>query len=210
MLLDKIKWLGQASFRIENKGKVIYIDPWKIKNPQKADVIFITHEHFDHFSSEDIENIVVERSYLVMPFGVEVNIRKKHNLIRVKPGDTKEIDGIRFSTVKAYNINKNFHPKLKAWVGYIIELDGEKIYHAGDTDLIPEMEEINADIALLPVGGTYTMDVDEALLAAQRVKAKVLIPMHFDITGESGNRLISDLRKKIPGYIELKILPVSN
>ncbi len=174
----KIEWLGHASFKISDK-LVIYIDPYVLPaEPEKADLIFVTHEHYDHCAVDNIKKLVKEDTQVVI---TEDCIAKLSGLktFPVVPGKSYEIKGIKFETVPAYNLNKAFHTKASNWVGYIIEIDGVRIYHAGDTDFIPEMKELKVDIALMPVGGTYTMNAEEAAEAVNSFKPKVAIPMHY-------------------------------
>lgn len=173
----KIKWLGHAGFKIKKK-KVIYIDPYQINETEQADIILITHEHYDHCSLDDIELLKKEDTIIIGPEKAVKNLDGK-NIIIVKPGDRKEVEGIVIDAVPAYNIGKKFHPKEKGNVGYVINIEGIKIYHAGDTDLIPEMEKLAVDIAMLPVGGDYTMNAEEAAAAANKIKPKIAIPMHY-------------------------------
>ena len=173
----KIKWLGHAGFKIKKK-KVIYIDPYQINETEQADIILITHEHYDHCSLDDIELLKKEDTIIIGPEKAVKNLDGK-NVIIVKPGDRKEVEGIVIDAVPAYNIGKKFHPKEKGNVGYVINIEGIKIYHAGDTDLIPEMEKLAVDIAMLPVGGDYTMNAEEAAAAANKIKPKIAIPMHY-------------------------------
>jgi L-ascorbate metabolism protein UlaG (beta-lactamase superfamily) len=188
MNINNIHWLGHASFRIEDGKMEIYIDPWKIseKSP-KADIIFVTHSHYDHFSPDDIAKIRKEKTVLVAPKNVAGELQG--NIISVEPGKTYEIGPLKVTTVPAYNINKKFHPKENGWVGYIITLsNGEKIYHSGDTDFIPEMKTIITDIAMMPCGGTYTMTAKEMAEAANSFKPKILIPMHWgEIVGSKAD-----------------------
>ncbi|MCD6418699.1 MBL fold metallo-hydrolase [bacterium] len=178
----EIVFLGHASFLIKENATNIYIDPYHIigKLP-KADMVLITHPHFDHCSTEDILKISSETTVLISPAGCDVeNIQ----LQRIAPGEEKALKDAIIRAVPAYNIGKNFHPKENNWVGYVIDIGQYRLYHAGDTDVIPEMENLSVDIALLPIGGTYTMDVSEALEAVKKIEPKVAIPMHFgDIVG---------------------------
>jgi L-ascorbate metabolism protein UlaG (beta-lactamase superfamily) len=181
METNHIHWLGHSSFRIEDKSVQIYIDPFKLSaNLPKADIIFITHAHYDHFSAEDIAKIQKDSTIIVATSDVTSKIGK--GTMTVVPGQSYTIGKLRVTTVPAYNSNKKFHPKGNKWVGYIMTLStGQKIYHAGDSDYIPEMDTIKTDIALLPCGGTYTMTARQAAEAANIFKPKVLIPMHWGV-----------------------------
>jgi len=181
-MIENIHWLGHASFRIEN-DKTIYTDPYELKGkPPKADLVLITHDHFDHFSPNDVAKVTKDDTVFVTIAAVAK--RLKGDVRVVKPGESLTVLGIPIETVPAYNVTKfrspgvPFHPKESGHVGFIITVGGQRIYHAGDTDVIPEMDDIEADIALLPVGGTYTMTADEAAQAANKIKPKVAIPMH--------------------------------
>jgi L-ascorbate metabolism protein UlaG (beta-lactamase superfamily) len=172
----KIKWLGHAGFKIK-KDKVIYIDPYQMNETEPADIILITHEHYDHCSLDDIEILRKKDTIIIGPKKAVKNLGE--NTIVIKPGDRKEVKDIVIDAIPAYNIGKKFHPKSEGWVGYVITIYGIKIYHAGDTDLIPEMEKLAVDIAMLPVGGDYTMNAEEAAAAANKIKPKIAIPMHY-------------------------------
>jgi len=175
-LLKKIKWLGHAGFKIEG-DKVIYIDPFQINDSEKADIILITHEHYDHCSPEDVENIQKDSTVIIT---IDSCLEKlSGNIKTVKPGDEISFENINIKAVPSYNIDKKFHPRSSDKVGFILTIDGESVYHAGDTDLIPEMKDFHADIALLPVSGTYVMTGEEAVRAAEMIKPKYVIPMHY-------------------------------
>jgi L-ascorbate metabolism protein UlaG (beta-lactamase superfamily) len=175
----KVEWLGHASFKISNKLK-IYIDPFGLKGEEeKADLIFITHEHYDHCSLADIKKIAKDDTLVIITEDCIAKLRD-FKTFPVLPGKSYEAKGIKFSTVPAYNLAKAFHTKASNWVGYVIEVEGVKIYHAGDTDFVQEMRELkNIDIALVPVGGTYTMSAEEAAGAVNYFKPKIAVPMHY-------------------------------
>ena len=169
-----LEWLGHAGFRITD-GVVVYIDPYNIAGGPEADVIFVTHPHFDHCSPDDIKKIHGEETVTVCPEDCDV----PGEVRTVSAGDSLEVKGFQIDVVPAYNIRKSFHPKDKGFVGYIITVDGQRVYHAGDTDLIPEMSEVECDIALLPVSGTYVMTAKEAADAASQIKTGLAVPMHY-------------------------------
>ncbi|MFQ5824008.1 MAG: MBL fold metallo-hydrolase [bacterium] len=173
---NQISWLGHDSFKIKGE-KTIYIDPWKLKDGESADIILITHDHYDHFSKEDIEKIHTDETVVVTNKTVAKGLK---GLVRtVEAGNKLSVQSVEIEVVPAYNLNKQFHPKSAGGLGFVIEMTGEKIYHAGDTDLIPEMESIQCDIALLPVSGTYVMTAEEAAEAAKKINPKLCIPMHY-------------------------------
>lgn len=198
-MLKNIKWLGHASFKIVDE-RTIYIDPWNLKEKGWADVILVTHSHYDHLSPEDISKVQSEETVIVTTAdGAE---KLKGNIKKVKPGDFLTVKGVEIEVVPAYNIGKSYHPKEKGWVGFIIKVGGKRIYHSGDTDFIPEMEKIKADIALLPIGGTYTMNAEEAARAVKAINPEIAIPMHYgDIVGslEDAERF----RKISPGKVQI-------
>ncbi|MCK4417690.1 MAG: MBL fold metallo-hydrolase [Candidatus Latescibacteria bacterium] len=183
-MLENIYWLGHASIKISAE-KLIYIDPWKLgKDEPTADLILITHGHYDHCSPEDVQKISGEQTTIVCPpdCGAELS----GNIETMRPGERLTVEGVEIEAVPAYNVNKSFHPRANGWVGYIITAGGKRIYHAGDTDLIPEMEQVKADVVLLPIGGIYTMDAREAAKAAKKINPQVAIPIHWgDIVGSA-------------------------
>jgi len=184
MTTDNIHWLGHDSFRIDDNGKQIYIDPWKLSsNAVKADYIFVTHSHYDHFSKEDIAKIRKETTKIIGP--ADVAKEMGNDVIAMRPGQEMTIDQLKVKAIPAYNIGKKFHPKKNNWIGFIFTLSNNTtVYHAGDTDFIPEMNALKVDIALLPVSGTYVMTAEEAIEAANTFKPGVAIPMHYgDIVG---------------------------
>ena len=182
-------WLGNSGFLIKN-SKTIYIDPYKIKeNCAKADLILLTHSHYDHCSVADMEKIIQEGTKIIMPADCQSKITRFSVPIRmeiIEPGQELTFGDIKISAVPAYNIDKHFHPKEELWVGYLIKINGTLIYHAGDTDVIPEMQKLTGYkqsskklIALLPVGGRFTMSAEEAVEATKLIKPDLTIPMHW-------------------------------
>lgn len=181
-MFQGIHWLGHASFRIELGGLVVYIDPWKVKNPVPADIVLITHDHHDHLSEEDVARISNPETVILC--ATKGAGKLSGDVRAVKPGLSLQVGDAFVQTVPAYNIGKIFHPQKAAFVGYILTLAGIRIYHAGDTDLIPEMANIACDVALLPIGGTYTMDATTAAKALTVISAKMAVPMHWgDVVG---------------------------
>ena len=161
------------------KGKTIYIDPFRIEKEQNdANLILITHDHYDHYSEEDIKKVINENTIVVVPKTMKFGINAKE-VIYVEPNKQYEILGIKIKTIPAYNINKHFHPKENQWVGYILEIENEKYYIAGDTDITPENKQVKCDIALVPVGGTYTMTYEEAANLINTIKPQLAIPTHY-------------------------------
>lgn len=175
-MLQGIHWLGHASVRIDDVV-TIYVDPWKINDPKQADLILVTHEHFDHLSKKDIAQLRGPETVVVAPKGAAAKLPGEVQV--VAPGEQFQVAGVWVETVPSYNTDKPNHPKAAGHVGYVVELGGRRIYHAGDTDLIPEMADIRCDVALLPVGGTYTMDAKQAAQALEMLRPKIAIPIHW-------------------------------
>lgn len=182
MVIDNVKVFGQNSIRIES-SKIIYIDPLYIdKDYNDADFIFITHDHYDHFSPDDINRIKKNDTIFVAPEKMKAKVSQlgidDSNIKCVVPNQTYNIDTLSFETVPSYNKLKPFHPKSNNWVGYILDLD-KKYYIAGDTDNVPEIRNISCDVAFVPVGGTYTMDYKEAAELINTMNPKLAIPVHY-------------------------------
>jgi L-ascorbate metabolism protein UlaG (beta-lactamase superfamily) len=201
-LIKKMAWLGHDCFRIEAE-KTIYFDPFEISSGPKADIILITHDHYDHCSPDDVAKIQGPDTVIVAE---KDSAKKLSGDVRVmKPGDSFDINGLVVHAVPSYNIDKDFHPKKNGWLGYIIDIDGVKLYHAGDTDFIPEMSDIAVDIALLPVSGTYVMTADEAVRAALVIKPRVAIPMHYgSIVGDEHDAV--RFKTALEGEVDVVIL----
>jgi L-ascorbate metabolism protein UlaG (beta-lactamase superfamily) len=188
MLLRSITWLGHSGFRIEAAGATVYIDPYRVPSGlPKAALILITHGHYDHFSPQDVEVLSDDGTWLVAPPAVAERVGGRVRSIR--PGevlDPSPVEGVEVGAVAAYNTSKRdaegrvFHPPEAGWVGYDLNVRGERLYHSGDTDVIPEMDAVaGVDVALLPVSGTYVMTALEAVEAARRIQPKVAVPMHW-------------------------------
>ena len=207
-MLENIKVLCHSSIKME-KEKTIYIDPFKIEeNYSDADIIFITHDHYDHYSKENIEKIKKENTVIVIPKEmldkVEEDGFRKENIVAVEPNGTYRIGEILVKTVRAYNKTKQFHPKENNWVGYIIEIQGVSYYIAGDTDFLEENKNIKCNVAFVPVGGTYTMNVTEAAEFVNTIKPEIAVPTHYGtIVGnkEDGEEFVKLLEAEIKGRI---------
>jgi L-ascorbate metabolism protein UlaG (beta-lactamase superfamily) len=187
-MIDNIHWLGHDSFRIDDEV-TIYIDPWKLDaGSPPADLILVTHEHSDHFSPEDIELIRRPDTEIVTIAAVAA---KLHGQVHtVVPGDRLAVQGVAIEVLPAYNLTKMYHPRPKGHVGYVLTVRGQRIYHAGDTDAIPEMAGLKPDIALLPVSGKYVMDADEAAEAVRLLEPGLAVPMHYGaIVGSEADAL---------------------
>ena len=210
-MLENIEVLYHSSIRI-NKEKIIYIDPFKInKNYNDADIIFITHDHYDHYSEEDIDKVINENTTIIIPEELLTNLLRKginkNAIITVEPNERYVVQGIKFETIPAYNTNKTFHPKENGWVGYIITLDDIRYYIAGDTDITEENKKVKCDVAFVPVGGTYTMDFKEAANLINEIKPKIAIPIHYGSvvgTKQDATDFIKLLHSSIKGIILMK------
>jgi L-ascorbate metabolism protein UlaG (beta-lactamase superfamily) len=196
LLVSKLHRLGHDTFRVDGPP-VIYIDPWKLPagspaaDQPKADLILVTHDHFDHCSPEDVKKLSKPGTVVIAD---PASAAKLHGARILRPGETMAVGEAVVEAVPAYNVNKfrgpgqPFHPRSAGYNGYIITIGGERLYHAGDTDHIPEMAGYRCDVALLPVSGTYVMTADEAAAAAADIKPRVAVPMHYgDIVGSAAD-----------------------
>ena len=210
-MLENIEVLYHSSIRI-NKEKTIYIDPFKIdRNYNDADIVFITHDHYDHYSEEDIDKVINENTTIIIPEELLTKLLKKginkNAIITVEPNEKYVVQGIKFETIPAYNTNKTFHPKKNGWVGYIIIINGIRYYIAGDTDITEENKQVKCDVAFVPVGGTYTMDFKEAANLINEIKPKIAIPIHYgSVVGTEQDAIdfIRLLHPEIKGIILMK------
>ena len=185
--LRGIEWLGHASFRIRTRAGVVYIDPYRVEDAPPADLILITHDHFDHFSRADIVRLAGRRTTAIGPATVMEQL--KGRTVSVRPGETFEFDELEIEALPAYNTNKldssgrPFHSRDAGWLGFVLRDGPRRIYHSGDTDVIPEMDQAaGVDVALLPVSGTYVKSPLEAAEAARRIAPAVAVPMHWGTT----------------------------
>ena len=210
-MLDNIEVLYHSSIRM-SKNKIIYIDPFKIdKNYNNADIVFITHDHYDHYSEEDIDKVINENTTIIVPEKLLTKILRKginkNAVVTIEPNKEYMVQGIKFETIPAYNTNKTFHPKENDWVGYIITLDGIRYYIAGDTDITEENRKVKCDVAFVPVGGTYTMDFKEAAQLINEIQPNIAVPIHYGSvvgTKQDATDFIKLLHPNIKGIILMK------
>jgi L-ascorbate metabolism protein UlaG (beta-lactamase superfamily) len=207
-MLQDVRWLGHDTFQFRG-ARTVYTDPYQIDAGPPADLVLITHEHSDHFSPEDLARIRAPHTQVLTTPDVA---RQLPGAIAMRPGERQVVAGIEVEAVPAYNVDKfrkpgkPFHPREDGKLGFVFTLGGRRFYHAGDTDLIPGMDAIRCDVALLPVGGTYTMTADEAAEAARRLRPAVAVPMHWGsiVGSEQDARRFRDL---LAGQVEVVILP---
>lgn len=181
-MLEQFTWFRQSAYRWKGDGITIYIDPWGVAKgkDEPADVIFITHAHFDHFQPDEIEKVRKPSTKLVAPIDVAKELGG--DVKAVRPGESFDVAGIKVETVPAYNTHPEKlqnHPKQNQWVGYILKLGDHRYYHAGDTDDAPELHSIKTDVAFVPIGGTYTMEWSEAAGLVKKIRPQVAVPMHY-------------------------------
>lgn len=210
-MLENVEVLYHSSIKIKD-NKIIYIDPFKIdKDYNDADIVFITHDHFDHYSEEDIDKVINENTTIIIPEELLTKISRKginkNAVITVESNKEYMVQGIKFETIPAYNTNKTFHPKENDWVGYIITLDGIRYYIAGDADITKENRKVKCDVAFVPVGGTYTMNYSEAAELVNIIKPKIAVPIHYGSvvgTKQDATNFIKLLHSSIKGIILMK------
>ncbi len=220
-VIEKIKWLGHDCMMVDSVGAgypVIYFDPYQLEaadkksgvSKPKADIILISHEHFDHCSSEDVKKIIKENTVIVtekdsaQKLNKELGREVEGKIQIIAPGGSVTLNQVSITAVPSYNTNKKFHPQKNKWLGFIVDIGGVKLYHAGDTDFIPEMSQIRCDIAFLPVSGTYVMTAEEAAAAALAIKPQVAIPMHYgSIVGGDSDAV--QFKKALEGKIDVYI-----
>jgi len=206
----KIDYLGHSGFVVSNgNGKRIAIDPYNVSDKiEKVDLILITHPHYDHCSIKDIIKLAKKGTIVVIPADAQSKITKigEIEMQIIEPGEEFEFGTVRVEAVPAYNIGKEFHPKSENWMGYVVKISDVIVYHAGDTDNIPEMKKLsgygkkeNNFVALLPISGQYVMNADEAVSAASIINPDIAIPMHYGAgvagTLEDAKRFVDGCKK---------------
>ena len=186
MLVDAVHWLGHAGFRVDTGSATLYIDPYRVDGGPEADVILITHEHYDHFAPLAIERLSGPGTRVVAPASVAERVPGRVTQLAPGEGIEEIARGVEVAAVAAYNTSKRdgsgraYHPREAGWVGYELRVGGERLYHSGDTDVIPEMDGVvGVDVALLPVSGVYVMTAAEAAEATRRIGPRVAVPMHW-------------------------------
>jgi len=209
-MLDRLTWFRQAAFRWRDDERCIYIDPWGTPDDaEPADLILITHAHHDHFQPDEIARLSTGSTKLVAPHDVAAHL--SGDVTPVAPGESHEVGGLSLTTVPAYNTREealDFHPKANRWVGYVLELGGRSYYHAGDTDALPELESLATDVAMIPIGGTYTMDYRQAAGLVKAMRPQVAVPMHFGYVVCSPSH--ADLFRKEAAPIRVEALEPTN
>lgn len=208
----QIRWYGHDTFTLKN-NVTICIDPYKLTKPLSADIILISHNHFDHLSNDDLTKIVNKNTIIVAPNECisQLSKMKIKKIIPILPNEEKTINEIKIKAIPAYNIDKinpdtkkPFHPKEDGKVGFIVTINGISVYHTGDSDLIQEMTDLNPNVLLLPVSGTYVMTASEAAKAVEKIKPKLAIPMHYGTI--VGNKDDAEEFKRLVKSCEVQIL----
>jgi L-ascorbate metabolism protein UlaG (beta-lactamase superfamily) len=209
-MLDRFTWFRQSAFRYADDERTIYIDPWGTgENAPPANLILITHAHFDHLQPDEIDRLSAGGAKIVAPRDVAAELAG--DVTAVSPGDSYEVAGVKFTTVPAYNIAEErlkMHPRANRWVGYVLELPDGTYFHAGDTDHTPELDRVKTDVAFLPIGGTYTMDAAEAAGLAKSIGPRIAVPMHFGFV--VGSRSDGERFRELAAPVAVEILTPTN
>ena len=210
MNAGNIEFFTQNSIRITSGAGKIYADPFQMKeDPHDADFILITHDHYDHYSPDDIAKVAKASTVIVVPRSMEKKVTSEvsklvNRIETVEPAGHRVIDGLSIDTVPAYNNLKSFHPKSAGWVGYILDIDGTRVYIAGDTDKTEDNMKVGCDVALVPIGGTYTMDAKEAAALINNIKPGIAIPTHYgSIVGSNSDA--DTFAKLVDGGVKVEI-----
>ncbi len=208
-MLENVTVFCQSAIKISKK-KTIYFDPFNIEEEyHDADIIFVTHDHYDHFDVKSIEKVRNNNTYIVVPASLKdsVDMFDKNHIQIVDPEKAYIVDGISFSTKRAYNVNKKFHPKENNWVGYLVSIDGHSYYAMGDTDDTPEARSVSCDVLFVPIGGTYTMNLEEAIEYTNYIEPKIAVPIHYgSVVGSKldGELFVDRIDKHIEGVVLIK------
>lgn len=208
-MLEGVTWFRQSAMRWRGSGPVVYVDPWGVTDPEPADLILITHAHFDHFQPEEIERLRGPSTKIAAPADVAREL--SGDVTPVAPGGSYELGGFRFETVPAYNIVEErleMHPKRNGWVGYVFDYGGRTYYHAGDTDALPELESLSTRVAMVPIGGTYTMDAREAAGLVKAMGPELAVPMHFGFV--VGSPSDADRFRELASPVAVEVLTPTN
>ena len=208
-MLDRFTWYRQSAYLWKGDGINVYIDPWGVTGDPPADVVFITHAHSDHFNQEGLQKVVRSSTKIIAPRDVAQEL--SGDITPVGPGDSIDVEGIKVQAVPAYNVVEERlenHPRANNWVGYILNLGDHAYYHAGDTDHTPELDEVRADVAFLPIGGTYTMTPQEAAEAAKSISPQLAVPMHYGFV--VGTPQDAETFRKEASPVEVQILEPTN
>jgi L-ascorbate metabolism protein UlaG (beta-lactamase superfamily) len=211
-MIDRFTWFKQSAYLWRGDGLNVYIDPWGVTVLDPADVIFLTHAHFDHFSQDDIEKIRKQGTKIVAPHDVANEL--SGDVTPVRPGDSIDVGGVHGEVVPAYNMVEgrlDSHPKANGWVGYVLSLGDATYYHAGDTDHLPELSKIRANVAFLPIaGGPYTMDPVEAAALARDISPEIAVPMHYGFVAKCGTPSNADRFEEAAAPVKVEILKPEN
>ena len=210
-MLDRFTWYQQSAYLWRGDPLNVFIDPWGVTDEIPADVVFLTHAHEDHFSEEDLKKVGRRETIFVAPRNVAQEL--SGNVMPVAPGDAIEVAGIKVQAVPAYNVVESrleMHPRANNWVGYILTLGDTTYYHAGDTDHAPELDDVKADVAFLPIGGTYTMDVVEAAAFAKVLQPQLAVPMHYGFFPGVGKEADGELFRRAADPVKVEVLSPEN
>ncbi len=175
--VEGVTWFQGSSIRIRRAGIEVHVDPLNVSDDSEADYVLLTHPHYDNFSEDDIARVRDTETVIVAPATMKKQLAEVDHFMR--PGDMLQLDGLDVLAVPAYNVDKKFHTPQDGWLGYVFSVGGTTFYHAGDTDFVPSMFGIRCDVAFLPCGGHYTMDVTEAARAGEACGAEVIVPIHW-------------------------------
>jgi L-ascorbate metabolism protein UlaG (beta-lactamase superfamily) len=210
---DHISWLGHAGFRVSG-SRLVYFDPWEVgiggPAAPPADLILISHDPFDHCDPPTVKALCGPQTGIITEPASAAKLKAEgfKQVTVMAPGDEMEVLGVRIKAVPAYNTNKDFHPRAKNYLGFVLTMDGQSIYHAGDTDRIEEMKAIKAQVAMLPVSGTYVMTAQEAALAALDLAPAVAMPMHYNkIVGDES--MAAAFAEALSGRLAVEIKKIS-